>query len=291
LVKGMKAAVFEKDFEKYGIPIRADEIRQLTDEQIDEIVKRCFPEKLKMRSLTPEAEVRSHEHKCPYCGDNRYYVTREYVWLVDAYGNETYVPDGGDLRATCLRCRATIDVPWVERENKKVHEEGKRKYNERLRSAGYKKASINDVMEKYGIENFDDLSDIVWFCMFTGDYGDDREECFDELVQDMYDIPAVFSTCVWRACCELKEVGEIERAEQIDAYYEKGAELSKQPCTNLKPMYGVTPTVIIGDEDEYIKIYINGVKIDEEPDCENPYGFHNAIIRAKDKYDKMMAER
>lgn len=129
--KNIDNSSFKEDFDAFGIPITAAEIRILTDEQIEEIVRKCFPEECEPECLSPETEVLTNDEKCPFCGDRKYFVNRTYVCVHERVGKELYIEDGGPLVATCLRCRCTLEVPWVEAKNK-AEEKERNERNHRL---------------------------------------------------------------------------------------------------------------------------------------------------------------
>ena len=115
----ISTSVYEEDFKAYGIPSTAEEMRLLTDDDVEQIVSRCFPEKCEPLDMSPQSEIYTNDTSCPYCGDKKYFVERTGCSLQEETGKELYIEDGGPLSAICLRCRCAIEVPWVVKQNRK----------------------------------------------------------------------------------------------------------------------------------------------------------------------------
>lgn len=131
------------------------------------------------------------------------------------------------------------------------------------RKIEYKEASIVDLMEKYGIDEYNDISDIIVFSSAAHDYSDDYEEGEEILIQEMYDVPAIMCICINRALGNpFACVTEIEK-QRFDNCYKKAIELSKQPCDNLWAKHEKKIIVLFDDTTDSVKIYVDDILVDE----------------------------
>ena len=101
-----------------------------------------------------------------------------------------------------------------------------------------RKDVVDDLMEKYGIEERKTLEDIIGFSGMALNYSHDYEDGLRFLLEEMYDYPQVFAECIDRAKSKYMEGASDDRKEMFYRAYENVLEIGRRPCDNLDPIYG-----------------------------------------------------